>query len=70
MMYELLINLFKLGGREAVKRALTMPRKSVEGVCKKTGADLTEALRQRDQAVEQMVQFIEAMVEHDFEPTD
>jgi hypothetical protein len=68
--WETFIYLLKIGGEPALRRALTMPRSKVAAVCAKTGANLDQAIEERDEAVEQTVQFVLSMVDHDFEDPD
>lgn len=69
-MWEALIMAYKFGGENAVRRMLTVPRKTVERVCAKTGANVAQAINERNEAVEEMVEFIASMIEVDFEDPD
>jgi len=62
--------MYKMFGREACKRALTPQRQFVEAACKKSGASFEEAMEERNEAVEELLEFIEAMVDADFEDPD
>lgn len=69
-MFTQALALYKVFGREAAKRLLTPPKSMVEAACRKTGANLQEALRQRDQAVEETLEFLESVADSDFVPED
>ncbi len=69
-MWDTLIQLYRFGGREAVKRAVTPPKRWVERACAKTGADVQKSLEERDEAVQQLVEFVESLSDPDFEDPD
>lgn len=69
-LFSLALGLYKTFGRDACKRFLTPPRSAVEHVCAKTGADVDQAIQERNEAVEQMLQFIESCVDKDFVDPD
>ena len=69
-MWSTLLMVYKLAGREAAKRMLTPPRKFVEAACAKTGADFTKALEERNEAVEETLEFLESMADSDFDDPD
>lgn len=69
-MWDTLLQLYKLGGSVAVRRALTPPRSWVEKVCKRTGANVDEALEERNEAINEVVEFFESLVDKDFEDPD
>lgn len=70
MFWNMLLTLYRTAGREAALRALTPPRRAVEAVCRQTGADVDKALRQRDQAAEETLEFLESMADSDYVPED
>jgi len=65
--YDLLLGIYREKGRDGVKRFLTPPENYVRHICKKTGADFDEAIVQRDQAVEETLQFVESLVDNNFD---
>jgi len=67
---EIALMIYKLAGRDAAKRALTPPKGWVESACKKTGADLNEALEERNEAVEELLEFIESVADKNFQDPD
>ena len=69
-MWNQIFAIYKTFGRDAAKRFLTPPRKFVEQACMKSGADVEEALRQRAQAVDETLEFLESLVDIDFEDLD
>jgi transposase len=69
-MWEQIYSIYKTFGRGAAERALTPPRKFVERICARTGADVEEALRQRKQAVTEILEFLESLTDADFEDLD
>ena len=60
----------KVFGVEAARRAMTPPEKWVREVCAKTGADPEAAIQERNEAVEESVEFLESLLEHDFTDPD
>lgn len=54
------------GGREAVRRFLTPPESFVRATCKVTGANAAVALDERKEAVQESLEFLEALVSVDF----
>ena len=68
--YELAWAIYRTFGKEAARRFLTPPRSSVERLCKRTGADVTKALEERDEAVTETLEFLESMIDKDFEDPD
>lgn len=69
-MWDTLLQLYKMGGSLAVKRALTPPKSFVEKVCKRTGADPAKALEERNEAVDEFIEFFDSLVDEDFEDPD
>jgi hypothetical protein len=67
---EIALGIYKTFGREAAKRALTPPKAWVESACKKTGADINEALEERNEAVEELLEFIESIADKNFVDPD
>ena len=64
--WPILLLIYKTSGRDGVKRAMTPRREWVEASCKAFGTDLEQALAERDEAIEQDLQFLEAIVDSDF----
>lgn len=69
-MITMVLAVYKTFGREPAKRMLTPPRKAIEAVCAKTGADVTKALEERDEWVQAGMEFIESLADADFEDPD
>lgn len=67
MLFDQLYAVYKVFGRNALKGALTPSRALVERVCKRTGADVAKAMEERNEAVEEMLEFFEACTDKDFE---
>lgn len=66
-MWPQIYAVYKMFGASAVRRMLTPPEKWVRKTAVANGADPDEAVRQRNQAVEETVEFLESMVDPDFE---
>jgi hypothetical protein len=62
-MWPLLLSIYRAYGADAAKRMLTPPRKWVESVCAKTGADVEIAIQERDEAVQETLEFLESLVD-------
>lgn len=69
-MWTQLLAVYKTFGRDAAKRMLTPPRKFVEQACTKSGADIETAIIQRGQMVDEALEFLESLVDADFEDLD
>lgn len=69
-MIEQALALYKVFGREYVKRWLTPPRRVVEQACKKSGANLEKALEERNEYAEELLEFLESMVDVNFQDPD
>jgi hypothetical protein len=67
---EIALGIYKTFGRSAAKRALTPPRAWVEKACAGTGANVAEALEERDEWVEELLEFLESIVDSDFVDPD
>lgn len=67
---EIALSIYKTFGRTAARRFLTPPEKVVRAVCAKTGADIAEALEERNEFVEEALEFLESLVDEDFEDPD
>lgn len=67
---ELLLWIYREKGEDAVRRFLTPPEAWVRKVCKQTGADPDAALRERNEAVEETIEFLRSLVDKDFEDPD
>lgn len=64
------LSIYKTFGRESAKRFLTPPRKWIEQVCTKSGANVEKAIEERNEAVEETLEFIESLIDQDFEDPD
>lgn len=69
-MWQTALMLYKLMGREAARRFLTPPRKFVEAACAKTGADVAKAIEERDEAVNETLEFLESIADAGFVDED
>ena len=69
-MWSIMYMYAKVFGVEAARRALTPPEAWVRTVCAKTGADPEKAIAERNEAVNENVEFLESLIEHDFEDPD
>lgn len=69
-LWEVALLAYKSEGREAAKRILTPPEKFVRQMCEKSGADPEKALEERDEAVEENLEFLESIIDHNFEDPD
>lgn len=69
-MWDTILTLWKFGGASAVKRALTPPASFVRRVCERTGADPEQALEERGEMTQQMIEFLESLTDKDFEDPD
>lgn len=58
---------YRAFGKQFVIRALTPPASAIHAICEKSGADEAEATSARDRAVAELVEFVESLVEHDFQ---
>jgi hypothetical protein len=65
---DLAVMLYRAFGRGFLVRALTVPRNVLEKIVQKTGADILEVIEARDMAAQALVEFIESLVDKDFEP--
>lgn len=70
LILESAVMLYRLFGRGVVKGWLTPPRAMIEAVVKVTGADFDAAVRERDEAVEELLEFIESLVNPKFADPD
>lgn len=68
--WTLALSVYRAFGKDAAKRFLTPPRKQVEAICAKTGADVAKALEERDEFVAEALEFLESLVDADFEDPD
>lgn len=68
--YDIVLSVYKSEGREAAKRMLTPPEKFIRAACKKTGADPVVALKERDEMVHEQLEFLESLVDKNFEDDD
>ena len=68
--WQLALSVYKTFGRDAAKRFLTPPKSFVEKTCAKTGADPAAAMEERNEAVEEALEFLESLVDADFEDPD
>lgn len=66
MLWEQLFAYYRTFGRVATRRMLTPPRSVIEKVCKRTGADVKEAINEREEMVEELMEFIDACTDKDF----
>lgn len=64
---ELGVLVYRAFGRDALQRALTVPRSAVKAICDKTGADFQEVLAAREAATEELVEFVESLADRNFE---
>lgn len=69
-LWSILLFVYKNSGSEAVKRFLTPPEAFVRTVTQATGADFETALEERKEAVEETLEFLEALVDKDFTDPD
>ena len=69
-MWDTILVLYKFGGSNAVRRALTPPKSFVEKVCKRTGADVAKAMEERNEALDEILEFLDSLVDADFEDPD
>lgn len=69
-MWDTILTLYKLGGASAVRRALTPPKSFVERVCARTGADVAKAIEERNEAVDEQIEFLDSLLDKDFEDPD
>jgi len=61
---------YKMFGREHLKRFLTPPRSAIERICARTGADVEKAVEERNEMVEEVIEFVESLVDKDFVDPD
>ncbi len=69
-LFALALATYKMFGREACKRALTPQKQFVEAACKKSGASFEKAMEERNEAVEETLEFIESMLDAEFDDPD
>jgi len=69
-LWSILLFVYKTAGRDAVKRFLTPPESFVMAVTAATGAGFNVALEERQEAVEETMEFLDALVDKDFEDPD
>lgn len=69
-LWPVIMIIYQTQGRAAVKRFLTPPKAWVEGLCKANGTDAKKALKERDEAAEEMLQFLESMVDKEWVDPD
>jgi hypothetical protein len=69
-LWSILLFVYKNSGKDAVARFLTPPESFVRLVTTATGADLSAALEERKEAVEETLEFLEALVDKDFTDPD
>lgn len=69
-LWSILLFLYKTAGKDVVVRFLTPPASMVKAITASTGADYDEAIAERGEAVEEMVEFLESLVDKDFEDPD
>ncbi len=62
--------IYRAAGKDAARRFLTPPRSFVKSVCDKTGADFDQAIQERDESVEENLEFLESLVDANFEDPD
>lgn len=69
-LWSILLFLYKTAGRDAVVRFLTPPASMVKAITDATGANFDEAIAERGEAVEESIEFLESLVDKDFEDPD
>lgn len=69
-LWAILLFVYKNSGRDAVKRFLTPPESFVKAVTDATGAGFNVALEERQEAVEETLEFLEALVDKNFTDPD
>jgi len=67
---QIVISVYKTFGREAAKRFITPPRSVIKQLIDKTGANFELAIEERDEFVEQTLQFVESCLDADFDDPD
>lgn len=67
---DLILLIYKSGGEDAVRRFLTTPEGVVKRICARTGADVAKALEERNEAVQETLEFFESLTDKDFEDPD
>jgi hypothetical protein len=66
-LWQVALFVYKTQGADAAKRMITPPESFVKAVTNSTGADFAKALKERDEAVEENLEFLESLVDKDFE---
>lgn len=69
-LWSILLFLYKTAGKDAVVRFLTPPASMVKSLTTSTGADFDTAMEERDEAVQETVEFLESLVDKEFEDPD
>jgi hypothetical protein len=69
-LWSILLFVYKSAGKESVVRFLTPPTSMVKSITTSTGANFEQAVEERGEAVEEMLEFLEALVDKDFEDPD
>lgn len=67
---DLSITIYRVFGKSALQRMLTIPEKVIKTICAKTGADFEEVKAARNAATEELVEFIESLVDKHFKDQD
>lgn len=67
---QIAIPILQVFGKATLTRMLTPPHSAVVAICNKTGADVDEVMRSRTAAVEELVEFVESLVNRGFIDTD
>lgn len=64
------VTIYKVFGKSVVQRMLTVPQSVIKQICKQSGADFEEVKAARDAATEELVEFIESLVDRHFVDPD
>lgn len=67
---QIALSIYKTFGRGAAERFLTPSESLVRKICDKTGADPEEALEERNEFVQEALEFLESVVDEDFVDPD
>ena len=67
---QIAVVVYQAFGKKTLQRMLTVPQGVVEQVCKKSGADVQEVLAARNAATEELVEFVESLVQQGFTDPD
>lgn len=68
-LYEVLIMIYKYGGKEAVKRFITPPEEFLARV-KNKKVPLAVVLEERDEAIEETMELFESIIDENFVDPD